>query len=1030
MSGLESYGVPSVIGRYRIIRVLGEGGMGTVFEAEQDQPQRRVALKVIRPDFLVPKLVQRFAREADVLGRLQHPGIAQIHEAGTFTDRDRSRPFFAMELVKGVPLTEYARANGLDAYARLALFAKVCDAVHYAHEQGVIHRDLKPANILVDSTGQPKVLDFGVALLSEGELQKNRQTSYGEVVGTLQYMSPEQVNADQLALDVRSDVYSLGVILYELLSGRLPYDLSAKLIFEAARIILVDEPQPLSAINRQLRGDVEVIVSKALEKERQRRYSSANELASDVRRFLSDEPITARKASAMYQLRKFARRNRSLVTGLAVAAGVLVTGTVVSVWQAVRATAAERLAESRREEAVAARALAERERVAAEQASRAADSARVLAEGSRTEAERQQALAAASAVRATTEAARATAVNAFLQEMLSSSSPDQAKGKELTVREMLDRAAQRIDSGQFAGQPETRAGLASTIGRTFYALGLYEQAQPQLDSAYRIRRRMVGPGSIEVATSAGDLGELARARGDYVTAERLMTEALALARARLAPNDDEVTEKISMLATVKYALSKNAEAERLHREALALSRSRHGNAGPVVAKRLLLLGTFLLYTQLPEKALPLVEESLALDRAANGAMTDNRVGTLYLLGDIRRQLRQFAAAEESYRAAVAMARQIFGPQHPTLANALSRLGGVLSDQSKFAEVEPLLQEAITIRIGALGEDHPDVQLGRVELGRHYQLRARYDEAETLFTKAYQGRRARLGETSPAVASSLQDLGYLAKLREDWPTAERRYREALPIWEGAQINFEAVRTRGEIGFALAKMDRNDEAYTMLTDVVARSRAMVGDNHWFTGDVQEKLALAELNRGRVAQAESLGTIGLRIRRAVYGDRSTAVAGQLQNMAFYREVQNDTLGSIAPLRESLRTFSALRPANDLNVILTQRWLGHNLCATGSIAEGDSLLRVAMAAAPLDSTKPAPYRVRASMGSCLTRQRKFAEAEPLLLEAQRVLFGFPTTAPSVRTALVDMLVALYESWGRAGDAAAWKARRSAVTR
>jgi hypothetical protein len=231
----------------------------------------------------------------------------------------------------------------------------------------------------------------------------------------------------------------------------------------------------------------------------------------------------------------------------------------------------------------------------------------------------------------------------------------------------------------------------------------------------------------------------------------------------------------------------------------------------------------------------------------------------------------------------------------------------------------------------------------------------------------------------------------------------------------------------VGFALTKLNRNDEAYTMLTSVVTRRRAMFGDNHWFTGDALEKLAGVELNRGRLVEAESLGTIGLRIRRAVYGDRSVPVAGHLQNMAVYREMQNDTLGAVAPLRESFRTFSALRAANDRNVLLAQRWLAHDLCATGSVTEGDSLIRAAVALSPLDSTQAVPYRLRATMGYCLARQQRFAEAEPLLLQAQRVLNTFSTTALTVRTALVDMLVSLYRSWGRPADAAAWSARRPA---
>ncbi|MDQ6828903.1 MAG: serine/threonine-protein kinase, partial [Gemmatimonadota bacterium] len=490
---------PETIGPYRIIGTLGEGGMGTVYEAEQDQPHRVVALKIIRHDFVSPELIRRFSLESEVLGRLQHPGIAQIYQAGTFEDSHGSRPFFAMELVKGQPLTEYLRSQTLDMRQRLELFARICDAVHYAHQQGVIHRDLKPANIMVDAAGQPKILDFGVARLTDADVQATRQTSVGEVIGTLQYMSPEQVNADPTDIDTRSDVYSLGVILYEVLSGRLPYDLARKLIYEAARIILIDDPARLSSIDRNFKGDVEIIVAKALEKEKRRRYGSAEELASDVRRFLNDEPIVARPATAMYQIRKFAKRHRALVGGIALAALALVAGTAVSLWQAVRATAAERVAETRRGEAVAAGALAERRREQADSALRVADSARA-------DALREQAAAKTSAQRATGEAAKASAVNDFLQNMLASSDPANARGKELSVREVLDQAALTVHSGNLKRPPEVTAGVETAIGRTYFGLGLYDKARPHLDSAYAIRRRVLGPSGGGVGESAFDLG--------------------------------------------------------------------------------------------------------------------------------------------------------------------------------------------------------------------------------------------------------------------------------------------------------------------------------------------------------------------------------------------------------------------------------------------------------------------------------------------------------------------------------------------
>ncbi len=346
---------PETIGRYRIGRRLGAGGMGVVYEAVQEPTGRIVALKILAAGYESHAMMSRFEHEAAALGRLRHPGIAQVYEAGLDSSRGPTVPFIAMELVDGPSLLDFVAAESLDTSAVLGLFVKVCDAVHHAHQRGVIHRDLKPGNILVDRTddqAQPKILDFGIARITDADtLALTLQTQAGQLLGTVKYMSPEQAAGDPAEIDTRSDVYSLGVILYELLARRMPYGTEDTPLHEAVRIIREEEARPLSSIDPAFRGDLTTILGKALDKEKSRRYASAHEMAVDIRRYLTHEPIAAHPPSAIYQLRKFARRNRGLVAGVAIVFVLLVAGIVVTSHQAAVASRAREAERDQRERA-------------------------------------------------------------------------------------------------------------------------------------------------------------------------------------------------------------------------------------------------------------------------------------------------------------------------------------------------------------------------------------------------------------------------------------------------------------------------------------------------------------------------------------------------------------------------------------------------------------------------------------------------------------------------------------------------------
>jgi eukaryotic-like serine/threonine-protein kinase len=1003
------------LGKFRLCGVLGAGGMGVVYDAVQDQPHRSIALKVIRAELASPEMLRRFVRESEVLGRLQHAGIAQIYEAGTAESPDGPQPYFAMELVRGVSLTSYGAQSCATDRERLELFAQVCDAVHYAHQRGVIHRDLKPPNILVNADGEAKVLDFGVARITDADAQHTRATEVGQIVGTLQYMSPEQVSGDPLDVDTRTDVYSLGVILYELLAGRPPYDLSTIPILAAINIIVRVDPPLLGRRERNLKGDVETIVAKAMEKDKERRYGSAAALAADIRRFLRDEPITARPVSTAYQLRKFTRRHRGLVGGIAVAVLVLIAGSVVSAVLAVRARAAEASAIRGRQEAQSARVLADQRRVDAE-------TQRATADTARADALRQRALAIVNATQAHREAAKARAVSSFLTDMLGSADPNVAQGRALTVKDVADQAVTKLRDGRLSNEPDVRSDVHLTLGTTYFAVSEFDSALTQLDSAYSLRVGVSGrvnASAVDIEITAAKARE---AKGDLTGAERQFRDALATSR-RLNPPHPELTIKaLGGLAILAQFGQREAQAETLATEALAVARRSFHAPSDSIAEALESLAEVTDYNGKQKAAEPLWRETLEMRRRLHGERHTTTLNAMYGLGYNMYRRGDYPAAEAMLRPALAGMRTVFGSSDTKTVSALEWLATSIANQGRRDEADPMMREVLATRLRVLGEDHLDVQLVRTSLARSLSARGNYAEAESLLLAALAGRTRVLGPRHGGVASSLSDLAELADARGDLPEAERRYRESLPLWREGKIERMELTITRNLASVLAREGKLDEADRLLRDALPHQRA-------FSGDVSADVALATstqamiaARQGRLQDADSLYGVAVDIRRRVFGERNINVANSLAARAGVREQRGDTASAEAFLREAVDITRTARPAADPTLRNRLSQLGQAQCAVGRLADGEASLRSASAAAPNATMDSTSARARSALGDCFLREHRYAEAEPLLLEAEAATRE--RTDASRRLAL-SRLILLYEQWGRSDEAAKWRSRR-----
>jgi serine/threonine protein kinase/tetratricopeptide (TPR) repeat protein len=722
------------IGQYRLLQMLGEGGMGEVWLAEQKEPIRRtVALKLIKAGMDTKAVVARFESERQALALMDHPNIAQVYDAGSTAE---GRPYFVMEYVPGLPITEHCDKHRLTIKERLELFMQVCDGLQHAHQKAIIHRDMKPSNVLVvehDNKAVPKIIDFGLAKATAQRLtDKTMFTELGVMVGTPEYMSPEQMDQREQNIDTRTDVYSLGVILYQLLVGALPFEakaLRAAGLEAILRVIREQEPTKPStkirsmgeasaasaekrkekprSLAQHLQGELDWITMKALEKDRVRRYGTASELSADILRYLRSEPVLAGPATTGYRIRKYAARHR---LGLGVAAGslVLLIGFVIT--QAV--------------------------------------------ELHRITIERD---------RATRERDRADRITDFMTRMFKVSDPSEARGNSITVREILDKASADIDNG-LTKDPELQAQMMSVMGGVYYNLGLSSRAQLLQQGALEIRRRVLGPENPDTLNSMNSLAVDLMNEGQFAEAEKLMRETLDIRRRVFGPENPETLNSMNSLATVLSREGRYTEAEKLMRETLDIRRRLLGTENPDTLSSTTFLAGVLSDEGHYTEAEKLLRETLDIQRRVLGPEDQHAIDSMnYLAADLVGEAR-LADAEKLFREALDIERRMYGAEDRRTLGLMYTLGSVLRSEGHYREAEKLDQQSLDIHRRMFRPDDPITIEPMNDLATDLLNEGHYAEAKKLIRESLDIQHRVPGLENMSTTYSTYDLGRTAALQ--------------------------------------------------------------------------------------------------------------------------------------------------------------------------------------------------------------------------------------------------------------------------
>ncbi len=950
------------VDRYRLRRVLGNGGMGRVYLAERaDEEYRgRVAVKLLRQELASEALERRFRRERQILADLDHPNIARLLDGGTTDD---GRSFLVLEYVEGEPIDRYCDRRRLSVDERLRIFCKVCSAVHAAHQSLIVHRDLKPANILVTADGEPKLLDFGIAkLLAPDEIDRTgTATTLGLAPLTLEYASPEQLRRQRIT--TASDVYALGVLLYELLTGRRPFRLGDRPPDELIRELCERPPvlpsvalgrsserawpedteprEPkaigraratdLKKLRRRLAGDLDNIVLKALRKRPQHRYLSAGELARDIERHLEGLVVRARPYTLAYRAAKFVRRHRWEVAFTAAVFAALVGLSVLLAIQKLR----------------------------------------IEREQSRTQ----------TAMEFLTGLFDPADPEVYHSDPdLELALPGRDLGAQLTVRELLDLGARAIDE-RFGGDPELQAELKATLGRINRQLGSYVAAAPLLEGALDLRRRLHGPDHPSVAASLLELGHLHYDLGENIVAEARYREALATLERLDLGAEAEAEKTLAGLAAALRHKGEIAEAENVQQRALTLARRLRGDEHERVAANLYALGDLHRELDRHDAADASYREALAVYRQLYGEVHPRVAALLTALGLLQQQRGDFAAAEPLLLDALGLQRRIHGDSHPAVAAAQHALSALLFELGRFDEAERLCHEALAMKRRIYRGPHPELVSSLNLLCLLRSRQGAHSEAEAYGREALAVRRVTLPELHPWAASAHTNLAAALAAQGESEEAEEHYRQALAIFRGVygESHLQVARVLGNLGFLLRRKEDLPGAETHYRQALAIIREQVGPDHPDLAGYKTNLAYVLRRRGEPAEAAQMLREALQSYRRVLGPEHPNVGLCLTHLAGAMRDQGDSEAAVSTLRGALAIYDTALPP------------GH----------------------------PWSFIARGQLGELLAEQGRYTEAEVVLLatyEESREIQG-PDAESTVRSH--ERLIDLYRAWERPERAA-----------